>query len=42
MPGWRFAANSHKSSATLEALTSGKRYWFRVTAEGTVGPGPRE
>ena len=38
--GWRFAANSRKSSATLDGLTSGKRYWFRVTAEGAAGPGP--
>ncbi len=38
--GWRFAANSRKSSATIEGLTSGKRYWFRVTAEGAAGPGP--
>ena len=38
--GWRFAANSRKSSATLTGLTSGKRYWFRVTAEGAAGPGP--
>ena len=38
--GWVFAANSRKSSATVKALTSGKRYWFRVTAEGASGPGP--
>lgn len=38
--GWRFAANSRKSSATITGLTSGKRYWFRVTAEGAAGPGP--
>ena len=38
--GWRFAANSRKSSATIEGLTTGKRYWFRVTAEGAAGPGP--
>jgi len=38
--GWRFAANSRKSSATLDGLTTGKRYWFRVTAEGAAGPGP--
>ena len=40
LTGWRFAANSRKSSATLDGLTSGKRYWFRVTAEGAAGPGP--
>ena len=40
LTGWRFAANSRKSSATIEGLTSGKRYWFRVTAEGAAGPGP--
>ena len=40
LTGWRFAANSRKSSATLDGLTTGKRYWFRVTAEGAAGPGP--
>ena len=40
LAGWRFAANSRKSSATIEGLTTGKRYWFRVTAEGAAGPGP--
>ena len=40
LTGWRFAANSRKSSATLDCLTTGKRYWFRVTAEGAAGPGP--
>jgi len=38
--GWRFAANSRKSNATITGLASGKRYWFRVTAEGAAGPGP--
>jgi hypothetical protein len=38
--GWRFALNTRKSSATVANLTSGKRYWFRVTAEGAAGPGP--
>src|SRR6266851_5514450 len=38
--GWRFAMNSRKSSAAATGLTSGKRYWFRVTAEGAAGPGP--
>ena len=38
--GWHFAANSRKSSAQITGLTSGKRYWFRVTAEGAAGPGP--
>ena len=38
--GWRFALNSRKSTATIKGLTSGKRYWFRVTAEGAAGPGP--
>ena len=32
LAGWRFAANSRKSSATLYGLTTGKRYWLRVTA----------
>ena len=40
LTGWRFAATSRKTSATLDGLTSGKRYWFRVTAEGAAGPGP--
>lgn len=37
---WRFAANSRKSTATLNGLTSEKRYWFRVTAEGAGDPSP--
>jgi hypothetical protein len=40
LAGWKFAQNSRKSSATVKNLTSGKRYWFRVTAEGAEGPGP--
>ena len=36
--GWRFAGNSRKSSATIKGLASGKRHWFRVTAEGAAGP----
>ena len=40
LTGWRFAANSRKSTATLPGLTTGRRYWFRVTAEGAAGPGP--
>jgi hypothetical protein len=38
--GWHFAMNSRKSSAAVKGLASGKRYWFRVTAEGAAGPGP--
>ena len=38
--GWRFAGNSRNSSATRKGLASGKRHWFRVTAEGAAGPGP--
>ncbi len=38
--GWRFAANSRKSSVAVTGLTSGKRYWFRVTAECASGSGP--
>lgn len=38
--GWRFALNSRKSTATIKGLVSGKRYWFRVTAEGAAGSGP--
>jgi hypothetical protein len=40
LAGWKFAQNSRKSSATVKNLTSGKRYWFRVIAEGAQGPGP--
>jgi len=38
--GWRFAMNSRKSNCSITGLTSGKRYWFRVTPEGSAGPGP--
>jgi hypothetical protein len=38
--GWRFATNSRKSTCSVSGLTSGKRYWFRVTAEGAGEPGP--
>ncbi len=38
--GWHFCMNSRKSSCTVTGLTSAKRYWFRVTAEGAAGPGP--
>ena len=33
-------ATPTKSSATLTGLTSGKRDWFRVSANGSPGPGP--
>ena len=38
--GWQMVATSSKSSATIPGLTSGTRYWFRVTAIGAAGPGP--
>ena len=38
--GWRFAKTESKSKTVLTGLTSGKRYWLRVTANGTAGPGP--
>ena len=38
--GWHIVATPTKNSATLNGLTSGKRYWFRVSANGSAGPGP--
>ena len=38
--GWHNIATPTKSSATATGLTSGHRYWFRVAANGTAGPGP--
>jgi hypothetical protein len=34
---WTHAGTSTKSSTTIDALTSGTRYWFRVCAVGAVG-----
>lgn len=39
-PNWRFVNVSPKSSFTVEGLTSGSKYWFRVAAVGTAGQGP--
>lgn len=38
--GWRFAKNATKSKTAITGLVSGKRYWFRVSAEGAAGTGP--
>jgi hypothetical protein len=37
---WTHAAVSTRSSATIEGLTSGTRYWFRVAAVVPAGPSP--
>jgi hypothetical protein len=37
--GWKHASATTKSKATIEGLTSGTRYWFRVAAVGTGGQG---
>lgn len=34
---WQHAAVSTKSGATIEGLTPGTRYWFRVAAVGSAG-----
>lgn len=36
---WKQASAATKSKATIEGLTSGTRYWFRVAAVGTGGQG---
>lgn len=36
---WKQATATTKSKATVEGLTSGTRYWFRVAAVGTSGQG---
>ena len=38
--GWGNMTVATKSSATLIGLVSGTRYWFRVCAIGSAGPGP--
>lgn len=38
--GWHIISTPTKSSMTVTGLTSGKRYWFRVTANGAAGQGP--
>ena len=40
LTGWQHIGAPTKSSMTATGLTSGKRYWFRVTANGSAGPGP--
>jgi hypothetical protein len=37
---WKQAGLPSKSSFTVTGLTSGDKYWFRVAAIGTLGPGP--
>ncbi len=34
---WTHAGTSTKSSITISGLTSGTRYWFRVSAVGAAG-----
>ncbi|MDX6383379.1 MAG: hypothetical protein QOK48_952 [Blastocatellia bacterium] len=36
---WKQATATTKSKATIDGLTSGARYWFRVAAVGTGGQG---
>ena len=38
--GWGSADTVTKSSFKLSGLVSGTRYWFRVRAIGSAGPGP--
>lgn len=38
--GWQIIATPTKSSFTAPNLISGTRYWFRVSANGSAGPGP--
>ena len=38
--GWQVVDSPTKSSTTQKGLTSGKRYWFRVSTNGSAGPGP--
>ena len=40
LTGWHIVASPTKSSPSLTGLTLGKRYWFRVAANGAAGPGP--
>jgi len=37
---WKPIAMTTKSRLTVEHLTSGKTYWFRVRAQGTAGESP--
>ena len=37
--GWQFVKVASKSSASATGLTTGQRYWFRVTANGAAGAG---
>jgi len=37
---WSHAAIVTKSQATIDGLTTGTKYWFRVAAVGTSGQGP--
>lgn len=37
---WKSAWTGTKSKATIDKLTSGTRYWFRVAAIGSAGQGP--
>ncbi|HKS30191.1 MAG TPA: fibronectin type III domain-containing protein, partial [Pyrinomonadaceae bacterium] len=37
---WQHAAVSTKSQTTIDGLTTGTKYWFRVAAVGPQGQGP--
>ena len=37
---WTGAAMLTKSKASLNTMTSGQKYWFRVAGVGAAGPGP--
>ncbi len=38
--GWQIVTTPTKSSITIPGLPSATRHWFRVSGNGTAGPGP--
>ncbi|MBI3415001.1 MAG: fibronectin type III domain-containing protein [Verrucomicrobia bacterium] len=38
--GWAHVCSCTRSNVTVNSMTSGTRYWFRVAAIGSAGPGP--
>jgi hypothetical protein len=40
LTGWKTIGTPSKSSMIATGLTSGTRYWFRVSANGAAGSGP--
>ena len=40
LSGWQIIATPTKSSITIPGLPSATRHWFRVSANGSAGPGP--